>query len=313
MEEKIKSALGFTKFQRARGGGGGGCINEGDAYETDQGTVFVKRNSKKDAQLMFDGEFEGLKAILETDTLKVPKPMAVVENPKGGAVLVMEYLDMKGLSKYSSQMGTALAKLHLHNAERIANAENNKSNISNPEKCEEQEQLGVQNFGFDVPTCCGYIPMDNTWTVDWPIFYARNRLEYQIKLLQENGGDRELMELWSILQLKIPVFFPKEVKIVPSLLHGDLWSGNAAETDTLPVSFDPAAFYGHHEYDLAIAGMFGGFNSQFYNAYHELIPKTKGFPKRHKLYLLFHNLNHWNHFGSGYRGSTLSIMRELVN
>ncbi|CAB3371022.1 Hypothetical predicted protein [Cloeon dipterum] len=290
MEEKIKFQLGFTEFRRARGGGGGGCINEGDAYETDRGKVFVKRNSKKDAKLMFDGELEGLKAIEATGTLRVPHPIAVFDDPN---------------------MGTDLARLHVSNQKNIQKAKKEESKVG--EKQEDAHQQAIEKFGFDTPTCCGYIPIDNSWGEDWPQFFARNRLEYQIKLIKESNGDRELMELWSILQLKIPVYFPKELGIVPSLLHGDLWSGNAAEIDSTPVAFDPAAFYGHHEFDLAIAGMFGGFNSQFYNAYHEIIPKAKGFPKRHKLYLLFHHLNHWNHFGSGYRSSTLGIMRELVN
>ena len=59
------------------------------------------------------------------------------------------------------------------------------------------------------------------------------------------------------------------------------------------VTFDPASFYGHHEFDLAIAGMFGGFSRAFYDAYHKEIPKQKGFDKRHQLYQLFHHLNHW--------------------
>ena len=50
------------------------------------------------------------------------------------------------------------------------------------------------------------------------------------------------------------------------------------------VMFDPACFYGHHEYDLAIAGMFGGFTRQFYDGYHSIIPKAAGFELRHKLY-----------------------------
>ena len=61
----------------------------------------------------------------------------------------------------------------------------------------------------------------------------------------------------------------------------------------LAVAFDPASFYGHHEFDLAIAGMFGGFSKAFYDAYHKEIPKEKGFNKRHQLYQLFHHLNHW--------------------
>ena len=57
--------------------------------------------------------------------------------------------------------------------------------------------------------------------------------------------------------------------------------------------FDAASFYGHHEYDLGIAGMFGGFGEAFYSSYHSIIPKEHGFEERHQLYKLFHNLNHW--------------------
>lgn len=57
--------------------------------------------------------------------------------------------------------------------------------------------------------------------------------------------------------------------------------------------FDPASFYGHHEFELGIAGIFGGFSSEFYNSYHQLIPKADGFDGRHSLYQLFHYLNHW--------------------
>lgn len=79
-----------------------------------------------------------------------------------------------------------------------------------------------------------------------------------------------------------------------------------------PVIFDPATFYGHSEYELGIAGMFGGFNKSFYSAYHQKIPQDPGFEKRNQLYQLFHYLNHWNHFGGGYRGSSVRIMKDLL-
>lgn len=113
------------------------------------------------------------------------------------------------------------------------------------------------------------------------------------------------------LQVKIPQFF-KDVEVVPALLHGDLWGGNVAECTEGPVIFDPASFYGHSEYELGIAGMFGGFNSSFYSAYHAKIPQAIGFDKRNQLYQLFHYLNHWNHFGGGYRGSSVRIMKNLL-
>lgn len=116
---------------------------------------------------------------------------------------------------------------------------------------------------------------------------------------------------FSILQLKIPQFF-KDVEVVPALLHGDLWGGNVAECAEGPVIYDPASFYGHSEYELGIAGMFGGFNNSFYSAYHAKIPRAPGFEKRNQLYQLFHYLNHWNHFGGGYRGSSVRIMKDLL-
>lgn len=102
------------------------------------------------------------------------------------------------------------------------------------------------------------------------------------------------------------------MEVFPALLHGDLWGGNVAECPDGPVIFDPASFYGHAEYELGIAGMFGGFSDSFYSGYHNKIPKAPGFETRNQLYQLFHYLNHWNHFGGGYRGSSLRIMKDLV-
>jgi protein-ribulosamine 3-kinase len=100
------------------------------------------------------------------------------------------------------------------------------------------------------------------------------------------------------------------------------------------VIYDPASFYGHHEFDLAITRMFGGFSKEFYEKYHQLIPREKGFEERKPFYELFHYLNHWyvdfilpicfssillesdiifrNHFGGGYEEQSLGIMRKLV-
>ena len=117
--------------------------------------------------------------------------------------------------------------------------------------------------------------------------------------------------LWSQMRPKMSTFF-QDLEIFPSLLHGDLWSGNMAQCEGTPVVFDPASFYGHHEYDLAIGQMFGGFDAAFSKAYHGIIPKQPGFDQRSELYQLFHYLNHWNHFGGGYKSQSLNIMRKLV-
>ncbi|XP_075928899.1 fructosamine-3-kinase-like [Petromyzon marinus] len=95
----------------------------------------------------------------------------------------------------------------------------------------------------------------NEWQEDWVTFFSRQRLQLQLDMIEKDYGERETRELWSRLQLRLWDFF-RVVEVVPALLHGDLWTGNAAEINEGPVIFDPASFYGHSEYELAIAGMF---------------------------------------------------------
>ncbi|NWZ42521.1 KT3K kinase, partial [Brachypodius atriceps] len=202
--------------------------------------------------------------------------------------------------RHSALLGTQLADLHLHNQQLRGKMKKEGSTVGKGQG--QMEVQFVDQFGFHTVTCCGYLPQVNNWRSDWVSFFARQRIQPQMDLIERSSGDREARELWAQLQLKIPSFFCG-VEIVPSLLHGDLWGGNVAEDDSGPIIFDPASFYGHSEYDLAIAGMLGGFSSFFYSAYHSKIPRAAGFEKRLKLYQLFHYMNHWNHFGSGYRGS----------
>ncbi|XP_053707368.1 ketosamine-3-kinase [Synchiropus splendidus] len=308
MEAQLKRELG-TSMLKSAGHSGGGCISQGQSYDTDSGRVFVKINHQSEAKKMFDGELASLDAILKTGTVKVPKPMKVIELDTGGCVIVMEHLDMRSLNKYSKQLGEQLADLHLHNKQQMEKI--NKEQQTVGRGAGQLEDNYVDKFGFPVPTCCGYLPQNNDWQDDWVTFYSQQRLQHQLNVVEESYGDREARELWAALQLKIPQFF-KDLQIVPALLHGDLWGGNVSECANGPVIFDPASVYGHAEFELGIAGMFGGFSSSFYSAYHEKIVKAEGFAKRNQLYQLFHYLNHWNHFGGGYRGSSIKIMKDLI-
>lgn len=119
-----------------------------------------------------------------------------------------------------------------------------------------------------------------------------------------------------------------EGKIAPSLVHGDFWIGNtgasadrkcapavqhkrrkrackarqrergvrAGATPDGVVVFDPAAFYGHAEFDLALARIFSGFTDDFYDTYFALRPKAEGFEAREQLYSLYHFLHQLNLF-----------------
>ncbi|XP_022379138.1 ketosamine-3-kinase isoform X1 [Enhydra lutris kenyoni] len=308
MEALLKRELGCD-FVKATGHSGGGCISQGQSYDTDKGRVFVKVNSKAEAKRMFEGEMASLTAILRTDTVRVPKPIKVLDGLGGSSLLVMEHVDMRYLSSHAAKLGTQLADLHLDNKRRGETLQKEASTVG--KGAGQVVQPFMDQFGFDVVTCCGYLPQVNDWQEDWVTFYARQRIQPQMDMVEQGSGDREARELWSALQLKIPDLF-RDLDIVPALLHGDLWGGNVAEDSSGPIIFDPASFYGHSEYELAIAGMFGGFSHSFYSAYHRAVPKAPGFEARQQLYQLFHYLNHWNHFGSGYRGSSLNIMRNLT-
>ena len=155
MEKYLQEKLGYT-FVKRSGKGGGGCISQGEMFDTDQGKIFVKENSKDGAKKMFDGEFASLAALHKTNTIRVPKPIKVLDRPTGpGAMLVMEYLDMKMCSK-QSDLGTALANLHLFNVRR---------------KDSGQDDF-VERFGFETETCCGFLPQGNSWKDNWVEFYT---------------------------------------------------------------------------------------------------------------------------------------------
>jgi len=304
MESVVSKCLGVSSIQ-AFGRGGGGCINEGRGYKTNDGDkIYVKYNTKAGSRLMFEGEFASLKAIEATGTVRVPKPLAI-DDYKAGSLLVMEHLELQSMNESSATLGLQLAQLHMSNASKIE--------ASGKNSCVGHQDIAVHSFGFDMPTCCGFLPLDNTWNDDWLSFYAQQRLAPQMGM-EEVKCDREAQEWWGKLQRKLPNMF-EGLEVKPSLLHGDLWSGNVAQlkgpSPSPPVIFDPASFYGHSEFEFGIITMFGGFDPDFFQAYHSVIPKSPGFEKRIKLYKLFHQLNHWNHFGSSYRSSALNILKQL--
>uniref|UniRef100_A0A0N5ANH0 protein-ribulosamine 3-kinase n=1 Tax=Syphacia muris TaxID=451379 RepID=A0A0N5ANH0_9BILA len=303
--EVIKQKLG-VKSLTPFGSSTGGCISSAHCYNTDKyGDVFIKYNSKNGAKLMFDGEFASLEAMNKTDTIHVPKPiMTICEG--ASCCLVTEYLNLNGSSK-PIQLGKDLARMHLHNKSLMEAAHRAEGFVGGPNKVSEP----VKQFGFHIDTCCGFIPQLNEWCDNWVEFFTRNRLKAQIDMILEKTGDRDLKEAWPLLERKIPDYFSDCDSIIPSILHGDLWSGNYSYDSAGPVIFDPASFYGHSEYEMGIMKMFGGFSGSVFSAYHELIPKTKGFSDRVELYELFHHLNHWNHFGSGYKYGAMGLIKKL--
>ena len=158
-------------------------------------------------------------------------------------------------------------------------------------------------FGFPVTTCCGDTPQDNTYKSLWAEFYANNRLRFILRRAESfNGIDRELHNLVETTASKVvPRLIGDEHLnngngVLPVVVHGDLWSGNASSgtigtksREAEDVIYDPSACYAHSEFELGIMKMFGGFGGNFLKEYHQLCPKTEPveeYEDRVKLYEL---------------------------
>jgi protein-ribulosamine 3-kinase len=204
--------------------------------------------------------------------IRVPKVLDLgIKDDK--AFILLEYLDLRGGGDYAA-LGRMLAAMH--------------------------RQTGPR-FGWARDNYIGPSPQQNGWCDDWTEFWRTRRMQPQLELAKRNGFELKEPSL-DLLSNHRPQ---------PSLLHGDLWSGNAGFAADGPVLYDPAVYYGDRETDLAMTELFGGFPREFYQAYNEVFPLAQGYGKRKHLYNLYHLLNHLNLFGGGYLGqvkATLSLL-----
>ena len=266
---------------------GGGSINEACRLEGADGALyFLKLNDAKHLA-MFAAEEKGLAAIAATNTIRVPQPIAQ-GSASGQSYLVLEYLELNSRGN-AHLLGEQLAALH-----RCTSA----------------------NFGFSHDNFIGTTPQPNAWPkngkTDWIDFWREQRLDFQLRLAVQNGYGGQLQRLGEKLMDALPAFFAGYTP-QPSLLHGDLWSGNHAFlADGTPTIFDPAAYYGDRECDLAMTELFGGYSADFYAAYRAAYPLDAGYATRRDLYNLYHILNHANLFGGGYARQAEQMMQRLL-
>lgn len=257
----------------------GGCINEACCLDNGRRRYFVKLNGAERLG-MFEAEAGALRIIAATETIRVPQPICC-GRAGGKAYLVLEYITMGGCGS-GAAMGKQLAELHRTTATR---------------------------FGWERDNTIGSTPQLNGWEEDWIVFYRERRLRYQFELALRNGG---AFSGWERLLERLPDYFG-DYHPEPSLLHGDLWGGNASFDDEgHPVIFDPASYYGDRETDIAFTEMFGGFGGDFYVAYREAWPLHKGYAVRRELYNLYHLLNHFNLFGGDYQQSARQTLDGLL-
>jgi len=250
----------------------GGCIHDCYRVGIRGASRFLKTNSGEYADA-FAAEADGL-AALRAAGLRAPGPFS--HGTAGGhAYLVLEYLELDGRADFAA-LGRMLAAAHRNTGPR---------------------------FGWQRDNYIGATPQQNGWCDDWGEFWRERRMKPQLELARTKGYVFETRGLFELLNKHQPQ---------PSLLHGDLWSGNAGFTAEGPVVFDPAVYYGDREADLAMTELFGGFPRQFYAAYQAAFPVEKGYETRKHLYNLYHLLNHLNLFGGGYLAQVRSTLRLLL-
>ena len=125
------------------------------------------------------------------------------------------------------------------------------------------------------------------------------------------AGDASIDRLWQQLKPRIQEFFDEDEVIKPCILHGDLWSGNIGTAAGAPSVFDPACYYGHHEAEWGMSWC-ASLGSGFWAGYRELIPEAPKFRMRRPLYEAYHQLNHYNLFGGGYRNAACGCLEQCL-
>ncbi len=279
----IGAATGIQARLDQQGAVGGGCINQAMRVQYGDEDYFVKLNSA-DQRAMFEAEARGLQELLDSCTLRVPRPVCWGEDGES-AWLVMENLQLGGHGK-GADLGAGLAQMHC---------------VTRPE------------FGWVQDNTIGSTPQLNTPADDWVTFWREQRLQFQLDLAARHGHGGRLQSQGERLLDEFPALFTS-YRPEAALLHGDLWSGNYSYTrQGEPAIFDPAVYYGDREADLAMTELFGGFGGDFYAAYREAYPLDPGYSVRKTLYNLYHILNHLNLFGGGYHSQALGMIDSLLS
>ncbi len=269
------AGLGPARAMRAVGGG-----DIAASWRVDAGgrSAFLKIGA---AAHPFDAEALALAEIAATRTLRVPAVLAhgIAE---GEGFLLLEWVDLADDGDWDAA-GRQLAALH---------------------RCVRR------SYGWMRDNTIGASPQPNAPCADWSEFFRERRLRPQFALARAN-------RLAPLAALEATACDAADRLLAghqppPAVLHGDLWRGNLAfDRAGAPLAFDPAAYHGDPEADLAMTRLFGGFPGRFYRAYDAVLPPAAGAGERLPLYQLYHVLNHANLFGGGYVAQAAAMIERL--
>ena len=293
LRSAIESTLGEVTGEPARLSEtfslSGGCIHSSRKLILEDGRIFFCKVGSREPKDILARECEGLRVLGRADSIRTVKPFAVQSLPElGNQFLITEFLPPGQPGEaFFEHFGRGLARLH--------------------------RGWAASQFGFEHDNYIGRTHQSNRWTSDWCKFWARHRLGFQLELALHNGYDSpELHGLGRELIDQLPERIGGGDE-PPSLLHGDLWSGNfLVDEQGSAVLIDPAVYYGHREAELAMCQLFAGFTRAFYDSYRQTWPLQVGSQERIAVYQLYHLLNHLNLFGTGYLAGCLDLLRRIL-
>jgi protein-ribulosamine 3-kinase len=265
----------------------GGSISDAFKLEMKSGENYFLKLNYIVTNNMFIKEGNGLNELGKPAVIRIPN-VILSEN----SFILMEYIETGAKSKsFFKNFGRKFAELHKFKGRYFGFYEDNfiGSNIQRNIPGEDEKD-------------------------DWVNFFFTKRLLAQYTLAEKNDyATPELTDGILALERKIYKILSGSEE-TPSLLHGDLWSGNfMSDEKGSPVLIDPAVYYGHREADLAMTKLFGGFKPEFYAAYNEYYPLPEGYEYREDIYKLYHVLNHLNLFGKGYYNQAMGIINKYIN
>lgn len=295
LNDALEAIFGDEVSLRRRDRIYGGDINDAFCLTLSNGSrVFMKANSMQNANF-FTAEALGLWALGQTGEIGVPEALGTGIDKDGHfSFLLMEFIEKAPRNKtYWETFGHQLAALH--RCDTTAFVPNGEENGT---------------YGFLEDNFIGANVQRNTPKASWIDFYRECRLLPQIRLV-DSYLDASMRKGIAYLLDHLDSFLPEPD--FPSLLHGDLWSGNTlCGSDGTAWILDPAAYVGHSEADLAMTQLFGGFPETFYRAYHEVLPIDSGYDERRDMYHLYHLLNHLNLFGRSYLGEVKEVLKRYT-
>jgi protein-ribulosamine 3-kinase len=251
---------------------GGGSINDTYHVVSGEKTFFCKINSATKFPHLFAKEKKGLEFLAQQSIINIPAVVDQFEE-EGFQFLLLQWVQEGNRTEnFWKKFGEQLALLH---------------------------QVSHMHFGWHEYNYMGSVLQQNTPCKNWCSFFATERLQPMVKRCTDKGFlNKTHLDQFEVVSKKLPAIFDEEP---PSLLHGDLWSGNfMCNSVSEPVLIDPAVYFGHRSVDLGMTALFGGFRRPFYEAYHYHCPLPANYEEQWAICNLYPLLIHLFLFGSGY-------------